>query len=51
MEGFDSKRVKQILGLPKSAEVTMVVSCGIREETGVFGPRFRVPFNEVCFSV
>tara|TARA_B100000780_G_scaffold261795_1_gene214461 strand:+ start:218 stop:946 length:729 start_codon:yes stop_codon:yes gene_type:complete len=51
MEGFDSKRVKQILGLPKSAEVTMVVSCGIREEAGVYGPRFRVPFKEVYFSV
>ena len=30
MEGFDSKRVKAILGLPSSAMITMVISCGIR---------------------
>jgi nitroreductase len=51
MEGFDSKRVKQILDLPNSAEVTMVVSCGIRESSGVYGTQFRVPFEEVYYRV
>jgi nitroreductase len=51
MEGFDSKQVKQILDLPNSAEVTMVVSCGIRESSGVYGTQFRVPFEEVYYRV
>ncbi|MEZ7838388.1 MAG: nitroreductase family protein [Flavobacteriales bacterium] len=51
MEGFDSKKVKNILGLPSSAEITMVISCGVREESGVYGTQFRVPFEEVYFKI
>lgn len=47
MEGFDSRKVKGILNLPYGAEINMVVSCGIREENGVWGDRMRVPFEEV----
>ena len=47
MEGFDSKRVRQILGLPKSAQISMIIGCGYRDKGGIYGPRFRVPFNEV----
>jgi nitroreductase len=47
MEGFDSRKVKKILDLPFGAEINMVISCGIREEQGVWGDRMRVPFNEV----
>ncbi len=47
MEGFDSRKVKSILQLPLGAEVNMVISCGIRDEQGVWGDRMRVPFNEV----
>ncbi len=47
MEGFDSKKVKKILKLPYGAEINMVVSCGIREENGVWGERMRIPFDEV----
>ena len=47
MEGFDSRKVKSILNLPFGAEINMVVSCGIREENGVWGDRMRVPFEEV----
>lgn len=47
MEGFDSRRVKRILQLPRGAEITMVVSCGIREAGGVWGAQMRVPFEEV----
>ncbi len=46
MEGFDSTMVKRILKLPYGAEINMVVSCGIREEVGVWGDRMRVPFEE-----
>ncbi|MCX2719707.1 nitroreductase family protein [Lentiprolixibacter aurantiacus] len=47
MEGFDSLRVKKILGLPASAEINMLIGCGIRDESGVYGRRFRVPFETV----
>lgn len=47
MEGFDSKKVKSILKLPYGAEINMVVSCGIREEEGIWGERMRIPFDEV----
>ncbi len=47
MEGFDSKRLKQVLSLPATVEINMVVSCGIRKEEGIYGERFRVPFEKV----
>jgi nitroreductase len=47
MEGFDSRKVKRILKLPYGAEINMVISCGIRDEKGVWGDRMRIPFSEV----
>jgi len=47
MEGFDSRKVKSILKLPLGAEINMIVSCGIRDEKGVWGDRMRIPFEEV----
>ncbi|MHB9054753.1 MAG: nitroreductase family protein [Paludibacteraceae bacterium] len=48
LEGFDSRRVKKILNLPGSAEVNMVIPCGIRKgNLGIWGERFRVPFEKV----
>ena len=45
--GYDSHRIKKLLHLPCGAEVSMVVTCGIREERGIWGERFRLPFEEV----
>jgi len=50
MEGSDTLMVKRILGLPYGAEINMVIGCGIRAENGVYGARFRVPFDEVYFE-
>jgi len=47
MEGSDTWRVKRLLGLPIGAEINMIVSCGIRTEKGIYGQRFRIPFEEV----
>ena len=47
MEGIDSLRIKRLLNIPYSAEINMVVSCGIRLPEGVYGERFRIPFEEV----
>ena len=47
MEGFDSKRLKKLLKLPSGAQISMVIGCGIRKPEGLYGKRFRIPFNEV----
>ncbi|ATA89710.1 nitroreductase family protein [Capnocytophaga stomatis] len=46
MEGFDGGQIKKILNLPSGSDINMVVACGIRSEKGVWGNRFRVPFEE-----
>lgn len=51
MEGSDTGQVKQILGIPGAAEINMVIGCGIRDENGIYGPRFRVPFEEVYTKI
>lgn len=51
MEGFDSLRIKRLLKLSGRAEITMVIGCGLRDEKGIYGPRFRVPFEEVYRQV
>ena len=51
MEGSDTLRIKRILKLPNSAEITMVIGCGIRDDKGIYGPRFRVPFDEVYYEI
>lgn len=50
MEGFDKKRVKKLLSLPRGAEINMIVSVGKGTEKGIWGPRFRVPYNEVVIK-
>jgi nitroreductase len=51
MEGSDTLRVKKLLKLPFGAEINMIVSCGIRTEKGVYGDRFRIPFEEVYTEI
>jgi nitroreductase len=47
MEGFDELRVKKAMKLPYAAEINMIISVGKGTEEGVWGPRFRVPNEEV----
>lgn len=51
MEGLDSKKVKSILDLPRGAEINMIVSCGIREQKGVWGDRMRIPFEQIYTEI
>ncbi|WP_224491192.1 nitroreductase family protein [Robertkochia flava] len=51
MEGSDTLRVKRLLNLPRGAEINMVIGCGMRSENGIYGPRFRVPFEETYKQV
>ena len=46
LEWFDSDRIKKILNLPKGTNVSLVVTCGIREENWIHEPRFRIPFQD-----
>ena len=41
MEGMDSTRVKKIIGVPRSAQIVMVVGAGKRAPNGIFGPQLR----------
>jgi nitroreductase len=50
MEGFDEKRVKRALNLPHGAEINMIVAVGKGTEAGIWGPRFRVPNEQVIFK-
>lgn len=47
MEGFDAIRVKRALGLPAGAEINMIIAVGKGTEPGIWGPRYRVQYNEV----
>jgi nitroreductase len=51
MEGFDKVSVKRELNLPWNAEINMIVAIGKGTEQGIWGKRFRVPYNEVVFTV
>lgn len=51
MEGLDSKRVKKLLGLPRSSVVVMAISVGKRKPEGIYGPRIRFPDSQFLFEV
>lgn len=50
MEGSDTLRIKRILQLPRGSEINMVIGCGVRDQGGVYGPRYRIPFKETYFE-
>jgi len=47
MEGFDQVRARKALGLPRGAEISMIISVGKGTEKGIWGERLRVPYDEV----
>lgn len=47
MEGHDSGRIKKALGLPRGAEISMVIAVGSRTDAGIYGPRLRLPLEDV----
>lgn len=51
MEGIDSKRIKEYLKLPSGAEISMVVSCGVGTEEGIYGKRHRVDNEKIIHIV
>ena len=51
MEGFDSLRVKKLLSLASSSEINMVISCGVKDEQGVYGEQIRVPLMKFILKI
>lgn len=47
MEGFDSKMVKSLINLPSTAEINMIIGVGPGKEEGIYGPRLRLPLDDV----
>lgn len=47
LEGFDEKRLKKMLKLPRRTHINMVVVIGKGTEPGIWGERVRVPYEEV----
>ncbi|RMF02972.1 MAG: nitroreductase family protein [Bacteroidetes bacterium] len=50
MEGFDEKRLKKLLGLPRRAEINMVIATGVALPEGVYSERFRFPNTEIIVA-
>jgi len=51
MEGYDSKRIKKFLKLPRAAEINMVISVGKGTSDGIFYPQARYTYNEVVKEI
>ena len=51
MEGFDSWKVRRYLKLPFGADISMIISCGPATEGGIYHEQFRVPNEEVIFTI
>lgn len=51
MEGFDENKMKIFLKLPKEAHISMTIAVGKGLKKGLYGPRFRIPFEEVVFEI
>lgn len=51
MEGFDSKRLKRFLKLPRRAEINMVIATGVGTPEGIYSDRFRFSEEEIIFEL
>ncbi|MEN9810235.1 MAG: hypothetical protein RLZZ488_1802 [Pseudomonadota bacterium] len=52
MEGFDSRRVKKIIGLPRrGSDIVMVIGAGVGKPEGLYGPRVRFDRKFYAFEV
>ncbi len=51
MEGMDERRIQKLLGLPRAAEVCMVISAGKRAKHGIYAKQFRFDPSLFVFEV
>ncbi len=51
LEGFDSYRIKKYLGLPKHAQINMVVAVGKSAKDGIWYPQKRFAYKQVVKEI
>lgn len=51
LEGFDSKRIKNLLNLPRKAQINMIICVGNADKDGVWYPRKRYDYEEVVKEI
>ncbi len=51
MEGFDERRVRQLIKKGGSSRVVMVIAVGREGERGTWGPQFRLPTDQVVHLI
>lgn len=51
IEGMDETRVRQLLNLPRAAEICMVIAAGKRAANGIYGPQLRFDKSHFLFEV
>ena len=51
MSGIDKRGIATLLGLPATAEITMVICAGTGKPEGLLSPRTRLPFDELVKEV
>jgi nitroreductase len=51
MEGIDERRIQNLLKLPRTAEVCMVISAGKRAKNGIYAPQLRFDKSLFLFEV
>ena len=51
MEGFDERRVRRILKLPRNSFTVMIVSAGRRADNGIYHPRVRMPDEDFIVRI
>jgi nitroreductase len=49
--GIDKRRIRRMLGLPRGAEVTIVIAAGRRRPEGLYGARVRLPDGDLIKEV
>ncbi len=51
IEGLDPRRIQKLLGLPRAAEICMVISAGKRADNGIYGQQLRCDRSLFVFEV
>ncbi len=51
MGGIDGRGISKLLGLPSTAEVTMVIGAGTGKPEGLFSARRRLPFSDLVKEI
>ena len=51
MGGMDQRSISKLLGIPSTAEVTIVIGAGTGASQGLFSARVRLPINDLVKKV